>query len=504
MREPYYEPLSVLDQTFLAFETPNAYMHVAATVLIDGARLRGPDGAPDLQLLKAYVASRLPLIPAYRRCLASIPFESRPVWVDDHKFHIDNHIKMSTLPPPGGPRQLQRRCEELLERPLNRHRPLWEIWVIDGLERGRITLLCKVHHCMVDGLSGVALLTALFQLSPERTIPQAGRWMPRPVPTGAELVRDEIRRRVRRSMALLSSLPALLREPTDTARQARERFGGLVGFLRSGLQPRMDTPMNAPIGPHRRVAFADCSLADVKAIKAVLGGTVNDVVLATVSGAVRRLLERRGGTPQQGAFRVAVPVNTRDVADRGSSLGNHVWAWIVNLPVREADPVHALQLIVEETRSLKQTTQASSGEILTEAVEWTSARLIPLGARLISRAQPSLIVTNVPGPPMPLFVLDAVVEAIYPHVPLFEQQGLGIALFSYSNQLFWGLTGDWDLLADIDEVADDIRACFRQLLAAAHAATPASAVARSLRQARRPSRQRPGPVASTLVRLAVD
>jgi len=491
MRSPFYEPLSVLDQTFLAFETPSAYMHVAATIVVDGKRLRQEDGSIDLDRFKQYIVSRLPQIPAYRRRLAVMPLENRPVWIDDRQFHIDHHVKMSSLPTPGGERQLQRRCEELLERPLNRRRPLWEIWVIDGLRGGKITLLCKVHHCMVDGLSGVALMTALFQLTPEATIRPTPRWVPRPAPTGTELVRDEIRRRVRRSAAVLSGLPALLSEPAQAVRRIGERVNGLVSFLRSGLQQGMETRLNAPIGPHRRIAFLEVSLADVKAVKTALGGTVNDVVLATVNGAVRRVLERRGGIPEQGAFRVAVPVNTLDSADRAGRLGNHVWTWLVSLPVREADPVRVLHLISEQTRHLKETEQASSGEMLTETVEWTTARLVPLGARLVNRAQPNLIVTNVPGPPVPLFVLDAPVQAIYPHVPLFERQGLGVALFSYAGRLFWGLTGDWDLLADIDTVADDVRVCFQELLALAARQKQALARPVPVRPPRRAPRRRP-------------
>ena len=486
MSRPFYEPLSVLDQTFLAVETPSAYMHIAATIIVDGERLRRPDGCFDMKLFKEYILSRLPHIPAYRRRLASIPLENRPVWVDDDHFRIDQHVKMSTLPPPGGSRQLKRRCEEILERPLDRQRPLWEIWAIDGLEGGKTALLCKVHHCMVDGLSGVALLTALFQVSPERTIPPVPRWTPRPAPTGAEMLGDEIRRRVRRSLNVLSRLPSVLREPADSTRRLGTRLSGLVGFLRSGLQPIMETPLNAPIGPHRRVAFVDFSLAEVKTVKAVLGGTVNDVVLATVTGAIRQILERRGGIPRQGMFRVAVPVNTLAAADR-TGLGNHVGAWIMSLPVRESDLLRTLRIICKQTGDLKETAQAASGEILTETVEWTTARLVPLGARLVSRAQPSLIVTNVPGPAAPLFVLDAPVEAIYPHVPLFGRQGLGIALFSYAGRLCWGLTGDWDLLPDIETVAGDIRASFQELLAIATARVqpPAKARAASVRPAPR-------------------
>jgi len=268
---------------------------------------------------------------------------------------------------------------------------------------------------------------------------------------------------------VLSGLPWVVSQPAATARRFGNRLNGLVDFLRSGLQAGMEAPLNEPIGAHRRVAFVDFALAEVKAVKAALGGTVNDIVLATVHGAVRRLLARRGGMAASGEFRVAVPMNTFDAAGRRGRLGNHVWAWIIDLPVRESNPVRALKLIGEQTRRLKETTQASGGAIITEAVEWTTARLVPLGARLVNRAQPNLVVTNVPGPPLPLFVLDAPVEAIYPHVPLFERQGLGVALFSYAGRLFWGLTGDWDALSDIETVARDIRTSFEALVAAAAA-----------------------------------
>jgi WS/DGAT/MGAT family acyltransferase len=498
MAEAFYERLSSLDHSFLLFEGPNTYMHVAAVAILQAAPLSTPTGGIDMDRIRRYVASRMKYVPAYRQRIYYVPVENHPVWVDDEDFDLGYHVRHSSLPRPGTEQQLRDLCGRLLERPLDRRKPLWEMWVIEGLEAGRFALLMKVHHCMVDGIAGVGLMSSLFSMTPAAEIEAAESWKPRPAPSNRELLRGELRRRGRMSVDALRRLPRALDEVVAAGNTARRRAGAFWDFLRTGLQGCAETDLNREVGPHRRIEWLTFDLDEVKEVKNRLGGTINDVVLATVAGGVRSFLDRRGGKIGKGDFRVGVPVNLRGVP-QASGTGNQIWAWIVSLPITARNPRARMQLLHEETERLKTSEQAQGGELVTTAVDWTSSNLMPLGVRLLTRMQPyNMLVTNVPGPPMPLYLLGARIEALYPYAPLFDRQGLGIALFSYASKLSWGIVGDWDLLPDLSEFADAIRRAFQRLRRAAAQEVRDRAVKRESGPHRSNRKRKPRSSASTM------
>jgi diacylglycerol O-acyltransferase len=462
-----YDKLSKLDEAFLAFETPNTYMHVALTGIFEAGPLGDERGAVDLDRIRMHLASRLHLIPRYRQRLTHIPFINDAVWIDDDRFDLAQHVRHASLPRPGNEGQLQQRVAEILERPLNRARPLWEIWIIEGLADDRFALLTKVHHCMVDGVGGVEVLAVLFgPQQPEHPVAGTG-WTPRPSPGTAQLVGDEFLRRGRRLLHAGRELRSAVRTPRRSAAELGRRATALASFLRSGANRPAPLPFNGPVGPHRRIVWQSTAMEDVSFIAKQLDATINDVVLTTVAGGLRRYLRRHSrGLPPTG-LKVAVPVNVRATHERGR-LGNRASVWIVPLPIDTADARRRLVKVRHETSRLKAENQKDGAELLSQAAEWTNGHVLHAGIRLIASASPyNLIVTNVPGPASPLDLLGARLVEAYPHVPLFENQGLGIALFSYNQRLYWGLTLDWDLVPDPTELLEDLRQSFAELHQAA-------------------------------------
>ena len=466
-----YVRLSGLDHAFLHFETSATYMHVALTAIFEGGSLARPDGGIDIERVRAHVASRLHLLPRYRQRLHYVPLTGDPVWVDDDCFDIDLHVRHSHLPRPGTDAQLKGLIARLLERPLDRRRPLWEMYFVEGLPGNRFAMLCKVHHAMVDGIAGIELLAA--QLSPvaESRIEAPQPWTPRPVPPTSRLLRDEMRRRADASLGLLRALPDAV---SSSGSAAASRLSSLAGFLGAGVRTAAETPLNGTVGPHRRVEWLDFDLAEMKEVKKRLGGTLNDVVLATVAGAVRRYLTQHGASCD-GEFRALIPVSTRTVDERGNG-GNRVSAWIAPLPLAESRPLERFDAICRLTSAYRDNHEERGAEVLTETAEWTTALPLAAAVRLISKSKAfNVIVTNVPGPPVPFYLLDAPMVAGYPHVPLFENQGLGIALLSYAGRFSYGLVGEWDLLPDIERLAAAIEAAYAELREAAGVAAPAPA-----------------------------
>jgi WS/DGAT/MGAT family acyltransferase len=458
-----YDKLSKLDEAFLAFETPSTYMHVALTGIFEAGHLADRDGAVNLGRIRAHIASRLHLIPRYRQRLAYIPLVNDAVWIDDDHFDLGYHIRHASLPRPGNDAQLQQRVAEILERPLSRSRPLWEIWIIEGLDARRFALLAKVHHCMVDGVGGVELLAVLLGPNAQDHQESGTRWEPRPAPGDLQLFGDELVRRAQRIVSLGRGLRAAVRTPGRSAAEVGIRLSALASLMRNGVGRSAVAPFNGRVGPHRRIAWHSTAIDDVAAVRERLGGTVNDIVLTTVAGGLRRYLMRRSGGSTAPALKVAVPVNVRARHER-DRLGNRASAWIVPLPVDTADPRRRLVKVRRETDRLKAENHREGAALLTQAAEWTTGRLLHAGVRLISSASAhNLIVTNVPGPPGPLYLLGARLLEAYPHLPLFEHQGLGIAVFSYRQRLHWGLTADWDLLPDPSDLVADLQETFAEL-----------------------------------------
>jgi diacylglycerol O-acyltransferase len=466
MKEHAYERLSALDESFLAFETPTTYMHVAMLCIFEPGSLVRERGGLDMKRIQAHLASRLGAVPRYRQHLLSVGLMNQPVWIDDRHFQIEYHVRQASLPRPGTRRQLERLCARILERPLDRQRPLWEMWMIEGLPGGRFAMLAKVHHCMVDGVAGVGLLTALLGDTPVADPARVTRWSPRKPPTPAVIARAEIARRVNEAAGLARTIGRALQAPRSSASSVAGRTASLLRFMSLGTENVATTPLNAPIGPHRRVDWFAFDLTRVKAVKQRLGGTINDVVLATVAGALHEFFARRGAAVP-GAFRTLVPVDVRAADERGR-LGNRVSVWMLPLPVGERDPLRRLEAIRSATAEVKRGGDAASADMLTQAADLTGPAVVRLAANLLSRTRLyNLIVTNVPGPQFPLYLLDARLEAAYPHVPLFHDQGLGIALFSYDGTLHWGLTADWDLVPDLQGLGESFARSFDALCGAA-------------------------------------
>jgi WS/DGAT/MGAT family acyltransferase len=310
-----YERLSGQDASFLVFETPDTPMNVGGTSIFEGGSLVRHDGGVDLARIKAFIASRLHKVPRYRQRLAFIPIENQPVWIDDERFDLDYHVRHVALPKPGDAAQLKRLSADILARPLDRGRALWETWVVEGLPEHRFAIISKTHHCMVDGVSGLDLIAAMMGTEPQRAFGAARPWRPRRPPSGAEMLRDEILARLR--------LPFALPAPGRGAGLLRSDLGRQLAAIwqtvQSGVRGAANTPLNRPTGPHRRFDWLRIDLSAVKAVKARLGGTVNDVVLSTVAGAARRFLVRRGVDAAKLDFRVAIPVNVRSAETCTSS-----------------------------------------------------------------------------------------------------------------------------------------------------------------------------------------
>lgn len=458
-----YDRFTALDNSFLVYEDtdPNTPMHVASIALFDAGPLRRRDGGIDIDRIVQHIAARLHKIPRYRQRLAYIPIESRPVWVDDERFNLAYHVRHTALPKPGDIRQLKRMAARVMEQRLDRGKPLWETWIVEGIEGDRLAMISKTHHCMIDGVSGSDLLAVLLDPTPATPNEEPVKWVPRPLPSGVTLLRNEIVERVQMPARVLGRL---LREPLTVVGEVSDGMAALGETIRNSMAAASDSPFNQPLGPHRRFDWTSVSFADIKRIRQRLGGAVNDVVLATVAGAVRGFLEQRTIDVSELAFKVFCPVSTRADDERGK-LGNRVAGWTVPLPIAERDTEKRYATIVATTSALKKSGQARGAELVMEVVEWTGATVLALGARLASQTHPvNMVCTNVPGPPQPLYLLGARMLEVYPMVPLGMNMTLGIALFSNAGKLFWGFNADWDLIPDLHDFVAAIEGSFAELL----------------------------------------
>jgi diacylglycerol O-acyltransferase len=465
-----YERLTALDNSFLVMEGANTLMHVAATGLFEAGPLTMPDGGVDIDRIMAHIAARLHKIPRYRQRLAYIPIEQHPVWVDDARFSLPYHVRHTCLPQPGDERQLKRMVARIKSQQLDRGKPLWELWIIEGLQDNRFAMVTKTHHCMIDGVSGSDLLSVLLSPNPGVHIDEPPRWIPRPAPAPLALFRDETLERIK---APLGFAAHLFRDPSTALAEVIDGLSAVTEMLGAGLRLASETPFNQPIGPHRRFDWALTEITAIREIRDHLGGSLNDVVLATVAGAVRRFLERRSVKPADIEFRVFVPVSLRGPNEH-STFGNRVAGWIMELPITERDPRKRLARIHETTAQLKESKQARGSEILSEALEWTGPGILSMAMRLATQASTfNMVVTNVPGPPTQLYLLGARMQEVYPLVPLAPNCGLGVALFSYAGRLHWGFNADWDTIPDLHDFVSDIEVSFAELSEAARTPPPA-------------------------------
>jgi WS/DGAT/MGAT family acyltransferase len=460
----FHEPLSAMDRQFLEIESPAAPMHVFGVSAYEAAPLRGETGGLDFGRLRKAIEATLPRIPRYRHKLAWTPLERRPVWVDDASFELDYHVHHACLPPPGGEEQLKRLMEWIVERPLDRTRPLWEMWFVEGLDGGaQFAVITKMHHCMLDGGAGVNLMALLLRPDADPGAHVPAPWTPRPASGALALGLGEVARRASTPLRALRGALRFGREHPDLAAALAERVAA-VGALLANALPGSATPLNGTLGAHRRLDWLELPLAEMNALRSALGCSLNDLVLAAVTGGLRRLLRRRKVALEHLDFRVSVPVDVRREEER-RGMGNRVSSWIVRLPLAVADPLDRVAAIAERTRALKATHQAVAIEMLMAAAEE-----VPLLFSLATRAQRGQvhsIVTNVPGPPIPLYLLGCRARTMQPFVPLFPGMGLTVAVLSYDGRLFWGFLGDPDRVPEIAAFRGDVEDALAELRAAA-------------------------------------
>jgi diacylglycerol O-acyltransferase len=459
--------LTGLDSSFLHLEDGATHMHVAGAAILEGR-------APAYDELIEHIVSRLHLVPRYRQRLAFVPFgQGRPVWVDDPHFNVAFHVRHTALPSPGGDQQLKRLCGRIFSQALDRSRPLWELWLVEGLADDRFALLSKTHHALVDGISGVDIATVLFDTSPDPAgiAPERQR-APRPIPTDAQLLADALLERATAPAEIARSVRAALRGPRQVATKLGAAAYGLGAVAAAGLRSAPSSPLNVRIGPHRRFTWVRGDLQQFKAVKNALGGTVNDVVLAAVAGALGRYLHRRDEPIADTVLRAMVPVSVRADVERGA-LGNRVAAMWAGLPIGETDPIKRLERISGEMSGVKESGQAIGAQVLTELTGFAPPTIMAQAARLSARQRMfNLVVTNVPGPQFPLYMLGRRLQEMFPMVPLAANQALGIAIMSYDGQLNFGLNADYDALEDVELLAQDLTEAIAELVQAAAGVTP--------------------------------
>jgi diacylglycerol O-acyltransferase / wax synthase len=465
----HLDRLTAVDASFLTNEGSSSHMHVGAILVFEGPPPKYVD-------LVEHVRSRLHLVPRFRQKLVVPPLEAgRPLWADDVNFNLSYHIRHTALPEPGGEAQLKQLAGRVFSQQLDRSKPLWEMWLAQGLERDRFAILTKTHHAMVDGISGVDIGTVLFDLEPTpQTPPAEDDWVPQPEPGTTELVARGIADAVAAPVALAERAIDAVRNPETTARKAVEALEGIGEIVTAFADPAPDVPLNQEIGPHRRYVWARSELATFKRIKDSLGGTVNDVVLAVVTGSIRNWLQDRGVRTEGLELRALVPVSIRSEDERGN-LGNRIALMRGPLPVYVEDPVRRLRVISEEMEGLKRSKQALGAEVISRFNDFAPPTLLAQASRInFSTRLFNLIVTNVPGPQVPLYVLGREMEEVFPVAFLPQNHALAVAIMSYHGKVGFGLLADYDSMEDVEAISDGISESLAQLEQAAGAAAAAA------------------------------
>jgi diacylglycerol O-acyltransferase / wax synthase len=455
--------LTGLDSSFLHLEDGPAHMHVASTLVFAGP-------APDYLDFRDHIASRLHLVPRFRQRLRFVPYgQGRPVWVDDPHFNLNYHIRHTALPEPGSEQQLRTLAARVFSQRLDRSKPVWELWLVDGLRGGRFAIVGKSHHCLVDGVSGMDITTVLFDAEaepPEQ--PEPDPWTPGPEPSDAQLLGRALVERATTPAEAVRGVRALFRAPRQVAGAVVDGLESVGALARAGISAPA-SPFNVEIGPYRRFAWVQADLAELKRIKETVGGTVNDVVLAAVAGGLGRYLRARGHATADLELKAMVPLSVR-TADQHGALGNRVSAMYAPLPVGVDDPAERLRAVSAAMGDLKESKQAVGASILTGLADFAPPTILGQAGRMQSRQRFfNMVVTNVPGPQFPLYLMGRELEAVYPMVPLAKRQAVCFGIMSYNGQVHFGLVGDYDAMADIDSLAHDLSESIAELGALAPA-----------------------------------
>ena len=480
--QQHLDRLTSIDASFLHQEGRASHMHIGGLLVFEGP-------APALGDYLDHVRSRLHLVPRYRQKLATPPLETgRPLWVDDPDFNLEYHVRHTALPAPGSEEQLLLLTARLASQGLDRSRPLWEMWLVEGLADGRFAVISKNHHALVDGISGVDLASVLFDAEREPAdSDEPEPWVAHREPSSAELALAGVRGAVRTAAGLSARAVAAAGRPGASLDLLRDAAEGLGELVWAGLNPAPETPLNVTIGPHRRYAVVRQRLADYKEVKDALGGTVNDVVLSVVSGALAGWLSSRGVQTRGLEMRALVPVSVRSARHHGS-LGNQLTVMRAPLPVYIDDAVARLRFVRHAMDGLKESKQAVGAATLAAVNSLAPPTILAQASRLnFSTRLFNLIVTNVPGPQRPLYVLGRELQDLFPVAFLPEGHALAVAVMSYDGGLDYGLLADYDAMPDVGVVADGLGAALGELLAAARgeAAPPAAIIPATRGRARR-------------------
>lgn len=464
--------LTGLDASFLYLETANNHMHVGSVGIFDPSTV---PGGYSFEKAKALVEQRLPVLPPFRRRLVTIPFElHHPLWIEDPDFDLDYHVRRAGLPSPGSPAELAELAADFMSRPLDRNHPLWELVVVEGLEHGHVAVLSKVHHAAIDGVSGAELVVNLLDLTPEPRQIEAPEepWRPDRVPTDVE--------------KLAYALASLARQPVRAAKAVRRTTLAALNLRQRNRRPDVNpppapfsaprTPLNTAITPHRRFAFASVPLSEVKAVKNTFGATVNDVVLALCAGTLRRYLLGHDALPADPLVAM-VPISVRGEDEKGA-MGNRVSAMLTRLATDVADPAERLRAIAAATAAAKEQDKAIGAETLMDWAEFAAPALAARAARLYSRMKAAdrhrplfnVVISNVPGPPFPLYCAGMRLVAYYPMGPIFDGIGVNITVMSYQDSMDFGLLACRETIPDVATLADGLHVSMEELAKAAAAA----------------------------------
>jgi WS/DGAT/MGAT family acyltransferase len=455
--------LTATDASFLRVETAHEPQHVGSLSILHGPPLRDAAGRVRLDDLRDHVSGRLHRVPRLRQRIMEVSWsQGRPVWIDDPAFDIDYHVRLTALPRPGDEQQLAVLMARLQSLALDRDRPLWEMWFVDGLADGDVGLIIKTHHALGDGIANVDLALALIDLEPDP--PPADdppEWRPRPAPSPQRLLADSVADQVTRPARLARSAVSAIRDPRPAIDTATNAVRTVVSFL-SKPEP---APWNQPVSPHRRWVHADVPIDVAHVVKERHSVSLNDVVLAACTGALRDFLAERGEDTDGRTLKAMVPVSLRTDDEHGDTLGNRISLIVVDLPVHEPDPLSRLTRIHDVTSRLKGSGFVDGAQTIVQLADGIPPLATQL-TRLVSRQIPmNLVITNIPGPPIPLFLLGARVLRTYPYVEVIDNEGLTIAVVSYEGHLFFGITSDRDVVPDLDRVAAGIEHHFGVLAA---------------------------------------
>jgi len=452
------------DASFIYLETPSVHQHVGGVAILDPSTR--PDGRLTYDDLLQVMGSRIHLAPRFRQKVLFPPLAvARPVWVDDPNFDLTFHVRRAALPSPRGRQELIDYVQRVFSRPLDRTKPLWEAYIIEDMENDLSAVITKVHHAMVDGLAAIDIASTMFDFSPEFQVLTPPPWEPEPEPSRAELLRDAVREQVTNPVSSLVHLgQRTLQTPSRVLRQVTDVVEGLLDVMGAGvLAP--PSPLNRKVGPNRRFGMTEAPVQTFKEIKNALGGTVNDVVLATVAGALHRLFRSRREPTRDRTLRAMVPVSVRTEDESG---GNRVSSIFVDLPIGPIGAKKRLALIRDATKHLKESHYAVGAEFIMNVGMWAPPTIHAVAARLAARSRViNLVVSNVPGPQIPMYIGGAKLLAQYPFMPIAESMGLSIAVTSLAGTMAFGVTADWDTLPDIDVLVEGIDESLGELRKAA-------------------------------------